>query len=402
MQFVERHIIKSSHQAYEEIDRISFLSKNLYNAGLYAIRQYFFKTGKFLNYRTLQKEFQNRNNPDYYALPTKVSQQILMVLERNFKSFFEALKAYKKNPKRFKERPKIPKYKHKTKGRNLLVYSIQSISKLFLKKGFVKLSQANVSMKTKQTKIAQVRVVPQATCFVVEIIYKRAPKKNKNLNQKHFAGIDIGLNNLGAVTSNKAGFQPFLINGRPLKSMNQFYNKQKAKLQSLLPKGQYSSQKIKRLTFKRNCKVADYLHKASRQMVNELVQEKIGNLVIGKNDGWKQSIYIGKKNNQNFVQIPHAKFIEMLTYKVELEGIKVITREESYTSKCSFLDREPIKKHRKYKGRRIKRGLFRSAEGHLINADINASYNIIKKASPKSFEGVEGVVVHPYGYLSIK
>jgi len=145
------------------------------------------------------------------------------------------------------------------------------------------------------------------------------------------------------------------------------------------------------------------LHKASRIIINELVKQKIGTLVIGKNDGWKDSINLGRQNNQNFVAVPHARFIEMLTYKAELEGVKVKVNEESYTSKCSFLDKEPIKKQRKYKGKRAKRGLFVSAKGIKINADINASLNIIRKVAPKAFvDGVEGVVVHPNGYFSIK
>lgn len=402
MQLVEKHIIKKSHEAFKQIDKLSFLSKNLYNAGLYEIRQFFFKEGGYLNYNTLQKKFQKEKKVDYYALPTKVSQQILMVLDRNFKSFFNAQKSYKENPKRFKERPKIPKYKDKTKGRNLLVYSIQSVSSSNLKKGLVVLSQTTFGIKTKQQKIQQVRVVPRANCYVVEIIYNSTKQPRKDLDKSKIAGIDIGLNNLVAVTSNKVGFKPFLINGRPLKSINQFYNKQKSYLQSRLVGGRKSSNKIQALTFKRNCKIDDYLHKASRQVINELVSQKIGNLVIGKNDGWKQEIKIGKTNNQNFVSVPHARFIQMLTYKAELEGIKVTLTEESYTSKCSFLDNEQICKHIKYQGRRIKRGLFKTAKGFLINADVNASYNIIKKVAPKIFNGVEAVVVQPYRYFSIK
>jgi len=402
MKLVEKHIIRDSHKAFKSIDKLSFLSKNLYNAGLYAVRQYFFETGKYLNYYGVLKKFQKKKNPDYYALPTKVSQQTLMILDRNFKSFFNALKSYKNNPSKFKERPKIPKYKHKTKGRNILVYSIQSISKPKLLQGIIKLSQTAFEIKTKQKKIQQVRIVPRANHYIIEVIYESNKKARKDLDRKLIAGIDIGLNNLVAVTSNKVGFRPFLVNGRPLKSINQYFNKKRSYLQSKLPQGQYSSKKIAKMTLKRNCKIDDYLHKASRKIIDELVKHRIGNLVIGKNDGWKQDINIGKKNNQNFVSVPHSRFIEMLLYKAQIEGINVVLREESYTSKCSFLDNEKICKHQNYKGKRVKRGLFCSANGFYINADINASYNIIRKVAPKAFEGVEAVVVQPYGYLSIK
>jgi IS605 OrfB family transposase len=417
MQLVEKHIISKGHPLFTEIDEKAFLSKNLYNAGLYAIRQHFFNTGNFLNYAALQKVFQDSKQHDYVQLPAKVSQWVLKGLCTNFESFFKSVKAYSKNPKKFKACPKIPKYKHKVKGRNLLCYTIQAIHKAPLREQKIQLSGTNIVFPTKtkptyqrktaisseKSNIAQVRIVPKATCYVIEVVYERKVKSGKDLNRQYIAGIDLGLNNLAAVTSNKQGFAPFLVNGRPLKSINQYFNKQKAHLQSLLPKGQFSSKKIQKLTHKRNCKIDDYLHKASRIIINELVKQRIGTLVIGKNEGWKDSINLGRQNNQNFVAVPHARFIEMLIYKAELEGMKVKVNEESYTSKCSFLDKEPIKKHRKYKGKRAKRGLFVSAKGIKINADINASLNIIRKVAPKAFvDGVEGVVVHPNGYFSIK
>lgn len=157
-----------------------------------------------------------------------------------------------------------------------------------------------------------------------------------------------------------------------------------------------TSRKINHLTNKRNVKVDNYLHNASRFIINHLVANRIGTLVIGKNDEWKQGINLGKRNNQNFVAIPHARFIEMLTYKAQLAGIVVKVIEESYTSKCSFLDNEPCVKHSEYRGKRIKRGLFRVGDGRLINADVNGSANIIKKAFPNAFaEGIQGVVVRP-------
>jgi IS605 OrfB family transposase len=170
-----------------------------------------------------------------------------------------------------------------------------------------------------------------------------------------------------------------LINGRPLKSINQYYNKTKAKLQSKLPKKQKSSNRIRLLTDKRNNKIQDYIHKASRYIVNWLIANKIGTLVIGKNKEWKQSINIGSKNNQSFVMIPHARFIDLIKYKFEAVGGVVKLVNEAYTSKCSALDLEPICKQTEYRGKRIKRGLFISNKGVIINADINGSLNILRK-----------------------
>jgi putative transposase len=216
------------------------------------------------------------------------------------------------------------------------------------------------------------------------------------------AGIDLGMNNLASVTSNDGCLQPLLINGRALKSINQYYNKKKAHLQSSLPKGVYNSKKMSQLTHKRNMKIHDFMHKSSRALVDYLVKNEIGKLVIGKNKNWKQNLNIGKKNNQSFTSIPFQKLIDQIIYKASLKGIEVVLTEESYTSKCSFIDMEPLKKQESYKGRRIKRGLFKSSNGTLINADCNGSGNIIRKVFPNAFclaanqaNGIEGVVVRP-------
>src|SRR5215469_9092148 len=189
------------------------------------------------------------------------------------------------------------------------------------------------------------------------------------------ASIDIGVNNLAAITANKSGFTPLLVNGRPLKSINQYYNKRRAKMQAKLPKDQYNSRALDEVTDARQRAIISYLHTASRAIIDLLVKEGIGTLVIGKNMGWKQEANMGRKNNQSFVFIPHARFIDMLTYKAELVGIQVITIEESHTSKCSFLDLEPLGHHDRYLGKRVKRGLFVASTGQAINADVNASYN---------------------------
>jgi putative transposase len=398
MKLVEKHIICKSNPLFKELDILCFKSKNLYNASLYQIRQHFFKSGKYLNYNTLQKQFQNENQPDYYSLPTKVSQQIMMIVDRNFKSFFQLNKKYKENPSLAK--PNIPRYKDKAKGRNILVYSIQSLYKAGLKKGKIRLSGTDIIIPAKlnvwycqgKSNIQQVRIIHKATCYVIEIVYEK-DIEIKEVNKNIIAGIDIGLNNLATVTSNQ--INPFMINGRALKSINQFFNKKRALLMSFIGnKGK--SKRLDKLIHKRNNKISDYLHKSSKIIIERLIKHQVGLLVIGKNKQWKQNIELGKRNNQNFVSVPHSEFINQLKYKAELAGIEVIITEESYTSKCSFLDHEEIKKHEIYKGKRISRGLFRSENGKIINADVNGSGNIIRKAVPNAFaDGIEAVVVRP-------
>jgi putative transposase len=405
MQLVEQHIVKRGHSSFTKIDELCFKSKNLYNAGLYEVRQAFFQNQRgYLNYNALQKKFQTEKQKDYCALPAKVSQQILMLLDRNFKSFFEALKAFKANPSKFLARPKIPKYKDKIKGRNLLIYTIQALSKPWLKKGILQFSGTDIQFKTnvKFNEIQQVRMIPNATGYTIEVVYNVVAAAPVPFNGR-IASIDIGLNNLATLTSNGA-FAPWILNGKPLKSINQFYNKKKAKLQAALKKEQKTSRRIQALTQKRNHKVKDYLHQSSRYVMNQLVSNQISVLVIGKNDQWKQEIALGSRTNQNFVQIPHAIFINQLKYKAQFVGIRVVLQEESYTSKCSFLDGESIQKHPEYQGKRVKRGLFRSKNGTVLNADVNGSANILKKAFPTAFKGygIEGAVVHPIRVMPYK
>lgn len=400
MQLVERHIIKKSHLHYLEIDHLCWLSKNLYNYANYTIRQHFFQTGEYLNYNTIQRQLQDCI--DYKALPAKVSQQILMVLDKNWKAFFKALEAYRIDPRKFLGRPRLPKYKNTQTGRNQLVYTTQALSKPYLRLGVIQPSKSGIAIKTKipHELICQVRIVPKLDHYVVEVVYDHE-LTNQELDRDSIASIDLGLNNLATVTFNQAGVQPLLINGRPLKSMNQYFNKVKAVLQSQLKNG--ISKRIQKLCSKRNWKVDDYLHKASRTIVTVLNALGVGTLVIGNNPLWKQECDLGRRNNQNFVQVPFERFISMLKYKCELLGILVIVSEESYTSRASFLDLDPIptyrqggNNHHTFNGRRVSRGIYKSRSGRKLNADVNGSYNIMRKAVPNAFSnGIEGVVVHP-------
>ena len=394
MQLVEQHIISQSDPRFRAIDHASFLSKNLYNAANYLVRQAFLFEHRYLPYRQLDKLM--KRSPDYCALPRKVSQWVLRQLDHDWQSYFAASQAYQENPTAFTGRPKLPHYKSKTQGRNLLTYTTQAISRRGLKRSVVQPSRLAIEVQTSHPALQQVRIVPHKTYYTVEVVYEQSPQPVENLNRDWYAGIDIGLDNLATATSNKPGCVPVVVNGRPLKSINQYYNQRRAELQARLPVGA-SSKRLARLTDTRNRRIQYELHLASRRIIEWLVRERIGTLIIGKNNGWKQEINLGRRTNQNFVSIPHARFIQMLAYKAELVGIRVIVREESYTSKCSFLDLEAIEAHETYLGRRVHRGLFISARGRRIQADVNAGYNIIRKEAPCAFAaaGVEGAVVHP-------
>ena len=401
MRQVERHIIKRSNPIWQQIDSLCFLSKNLYNYANYQIRQLFILDKLYLGYNQLYHLV--KGTPDYKALPAKVAQQVLKVLDKNWKSFFAACKVYKQKPDLFTGRPKLPKYKDKVKGRNLLIYTIQAISKTWLQKGLVYLSGTDIKISTKARNIAQARIVPRCGQYVIEVVYDR-PKFNTVVNPNAVAAIDIGVNNLAALTSNQMGFMPILVNGRPLKSLNQFYNKTKARLQSLLRDGKQNSNRIHQLSAPRNNRIDSYLHVCSSWIINHLDKKGIGKLVIGKNPLWKQEVNNGKKNNQSFTSIPHARFVEMLIYKAQLKGIEVLIDEESFTSKASFLDLDYIPtygteeaKHAKFSGYRESRGMYKiKAKKVRINSDVNGSYNILRKVIPTAFaQGIEGVVVRP-------
>jgi IS605 OrfB family transposase len=415
VQLAEQHVIGRNDLRYSVIDEAAFKSKNLYNAANYEYRQAFIHQGVYLNYNDVQKRMQPHEA--YKALPTKVSQQILMVLDRNWKGFREGLAAYYEDSSKFRARPKPPKYKHKTEGRNILIYTLQALSggrgKGALRQGTIKPSELSITVKTRQRHINQVRIVPRKGFYVIEVVYEHEQPKSA-VDPALYAGIDIGMDNLVALTSNKPGFVPVLVNGRPIKSVNQFYNKRKAELQSKLGHTG-TTKRIERMSNKRNRRIEYYLHTASRWIVDDLVAHGIGTLVIGKNDAWKQEANMGKRNNQNFVSIPHARFISKLKYKAELAGITVKITEESYTSKASFLDRDEMPVYDpnqtakpKFSGKRIKRGLYQAADGTLINADSNGSGNIIRKVAPDAFQQAEGVedgkrvvplVVHPVRLL---
>lgn len=375
MRLVEQHIIKSNHKYYKELKNLCRLSKNLYNSTLFEIRQYFFENKKYLSYSLIDKKFKKTNNIDYKSLPAQTAQQTMRVVDSSFRSFFKLLNM--KNKGSYNRNTNIPHYLKKD-GYFTLIYTDQQLGKKLLN-GIIRLPLSNIEFHSNKKNIKQVRFIPSNNYIIMEVIYEVKESELKE-DDNRYCGIDLGLNNLAAVTSNVS--ESYIINGRPIKSINQYYNKKKAYLQSKL-KDQKTSKRIQRLTLKRNNKINDYFHKVSSYIVNQLVSNSINTIIIGHNKDWKQDINIGSKNNQSFTSVPHTKLINQLKYKCRLVGINVICREESYTSKSSFLDCDPIPNLKddkiSFSGERIKRGLYKSGCGRLINADINGSYNIMRK-----------------------
>ena len=380
--------------ANKELSKLCHIAKNLYNEAIYIIRQEFIKTGKWLTYSQLYYLLKNSEN--FKQLPAATAQQILILVERNWKAFFKAMKEYRKHPEKFKNKPALPGYKPKD-GEFMLLFTNQQIKVVSNKVEFPK--KIDIEVKTRlsdDTSLGTSSIIPKGVGFILNIVYKKTIKPVIETT-KNILGIDIGLNNL-VTTADNIGKMPIIIKGGIVKSINHFYNKRKAEIQSKYDLSGIKKQtkQLSRLLVKRDFKIKDFFHKASRKIIAVCKTNSIDTIVIGHNNDWKQKIDIGKKNNQNFVSIPFNKLIEMLKYKAEEEGIKTIIVNEAHTSKCSFLDEETIKHHDTYLGRRICRGLFKTLSGKIINADVNGAYNIIKKAIPNAFaNGIQGVGCHP-------
>lgn len=367
----------------KEAQRLCHLSKNLYNAANYEMRKSFLNCKKKSNYQ-ISTEFAKNNQLDYRALPAQCSQQIINLLEKNWQSFFKLVKNRKKNPKKYTGRPRLPRYKKKD-GYNVLIITSQQIGDKLTQQGCLKLPKGiglKIKTRIQLDHIHQIRIVPEATCFKCEIVYEKEIVKNENLTTENKVSIDLGVNNLATMFINDEVFSSCIINGRPLKSMNQFYNKKLAKLHSFV--GYKSSNRIKNFTRRRNNKVKDYIHKASRWVIDYCEEHHIGHLIIGKNNGWKQGSKLSKKVNQHFVGIPFEMLINQLIYKAEDIGIVVTMTEESYTSKIDHLAGESIGHKEKYLGKRVHRGLFKSSVGKVINADVNGAIGIMRKVIGES------------------
>jgi putative transposase len=367
------------------------MAKNVYNTGNYIVRQEFINNGRWIRYNELDKMMQGYDC--YYELGSQTSQNTLTLLDKNWISFFIGIKSWSKNKGNgFLGKPSLPKYKDKN-GRSILMLKniqcrIVSGTIYFSWKPLNRFS----GIKTKANgKLMQIRFIPSGGCYFMEVVYETEALDQQPVS--NILGIDLGIDNFATISNNN-GSPAFIINGRNIKSMNQYYNKRKSSLQSL--SGFSWTNKIQNLTDKHRNKVDYFMHKASKLIVDYCLEYGIDTIVIGKNDRWKQEMNMGKRNNQNFAYIPYESFIIKLRYKCENYGINFFETEERYTSGTSFLDGEyPIKEHYN-KRRRISRGLFQSNNGYLINADLNASYQIVKKVFQNAYEQLDrGCDLHP-------
>ena len=385
VQRVEQHVIKHGGVLWHEVDRNCFFSKNLYNYANYTIRQKFINDGRWIRYAEMDKMLQ-RSEP-YKELMSQPSQQTLKVLDKTWKSFFVSIKDWKKNPSKYLGMPKLPKYLPKD-GRFPWYIKNNSCRIRDGRLEFVIKRLHGVTFQTKSPgRLLGVRFIPRGSCYVMEIIKEVEIPDFTERPISRIAGIDLGINNFATI-SNNIGAQPIIINGKWLKSVNQFYNKRRAKMQSDLKRrsGKNKSRALEELTFKRFCRIKSFMHAASRKTVNYCLEHDIDTLVCGLNSGGKQEVNTGKRNNQKFYFIPYDMFIRQLEYKCQENEIRFITTEESYTSGTSFLDGEQPTEALYNKSRRIHRGLFESKNG-LINADVNGSLQIIKKVSEDAFTG---------------
>ena len=393
MRQVERHWIKENHELYSVCDDLTFKAKNLYNAGLYQIRQSIFerdtcKEGvkpSVLTWVELVSRFRKEKQADMLALPSKVSTNILKLIGSTIHSYYQTLKCYHdKSNLSVINKPKLPQYLHKTDGRYVVEFNNQTISKKRGVNGELILcpKDLNLHIPTQVENPKCVRIVPKLGAFVIEVIYEVEDVLLKHTG--NYAAIDLGVDNLASITFSN-GINPLLVKGSKIKSINQGYNRLIAKAQSKLPTNQRTSKHIHRLWRNREMKLQAELHKVTSFLSLYFDEMSVEKVFIGKNVGWKQEVALGKKTNQTFVNIPFNTFITQLTYKCKLRGIEVIEQEESYTSKASFVDQDEIpvygetEEKPQVSGKRISRGLYKTKQGFLLNADVNGSYNILVK-----------------------
>ena len=391
MNLTEKELIHSTDERFDLIKELCHLSKNLYNAALYDIRQYYFEAKLYRSWKSQKPIFTKNHNPDYYALQSHVASEVLKQVGEQFVGFFNN----KSNKKK-----RIPKYKDKN-GYNIIIFPKLTISRQI---EFDKNKQLytytlckrsyNIKIQSTKSNIKMVKFVYDDANNLIKCykIYEVEQPKLKKDNSRYFS-IDPGLNNIVSIYNN-IGIRPLLYNGRPIKSINQYYNKTNAKLRSELPANVKSSKRLKQLSLKRNNKIDYEMHKISTHIINEAVKNNISKIIIGNNVGWKNEINIGRRNNQNFVNIPHTKLFNQLLYKGLLNGIEVIFTEESYTSKASFFDKDELpiygqNDNHKFSGKRISRGLYKDSKGNIWNADLNGGGNIMRKVSEKAaYKGI--------------
>lgn len=386
MQLVERHLIKPNHELYATLDDLTFKAKDLYNHGLYLYRQSYFEhkstpDNPVLSWVEIDKSLRKQGHADIRALPSKVANAVLKNLGENISSFWKLVRL--KRDGRLAQKPKLPGYLHKTEGRYPLSFNYQTFG---TKRGanmelFLCPKGINLPIPTRVANPKQVRIVPKHNNFIIEVIYNVEESVPKHTSK--YAGIDLGVDNFATVTFSTKN-RPLIIKGLELKSINQGYNRLIAKAQELLPETCKASKSIHRLWSRRSWILRTKIHQMTAFLATLFDEMQIEKVFIGKNINWKHELPFGKKVKQCFAYLPYETFIEQLRYKCQLRGITVATQEESYTSKASFLDNDNIPvygetENPKFSGRRIKRGLYRTGSGKLINADVNGSYNIMRK-----------------------
>ena len=398
---VEKHQIKPSNKYYKLLDELCFRSKNLYNTGLYIERQAFLEKDPNLKGIRFIPEFTLINylkeSEPFKELPSIISQQILKKVTQNFQSFFRAIKDYNKHPEKYLGKPKLPKYRDSKSGRfplilnyNAFRYNKEYITFHKVLKGFKVKTHLNPEKHT----LKEARFIPHKTHITLEIVYE-IKEETLELTEdfKYLAGID----NFSTISILKGSTNPLIINGKGLKSYNKYFNKKLAYLKSetQIKNNTYTTKRIQRLIKKRNNYIDTWIHKASRLTANYLYENKVKAVIIGKNKNWKQESKLSKKVNQTFIQIPFDSYIKRLTYKCQDLGIKVYIVEESYTSGTSYLDNEPPIKDFYNKNRRIQRGLFKTNKNKLINSDVNAAFQIIKKVYKTGYKPSYRLRINP-------
>lgn len=405
----EKQIVAKSDSRFEQLDNLCFRAKNLYNRAMYLTRHSLFDEN-FQFTTNFESDLRaDVEHPDYRNMLDMASaQQVLRQVSSAWKAYFAAHRDWKQNPNKYTREPKIPKYL-KTDGRYPFTFTAgpnsRDYSAFLLPDGTFKLPRkfnglkihTNCYTKKGFQRVNEIKIISKKYQVEISVVYTVEVDGMKPDNCRYLS-IDIGLDNLAACVSNDQSLDPFVVNGKSLKSINQYYNKKQAELKSeaKICHNLDWTHRLDRLTEKRNRKIEDYLHCASKYLIKYCLQNNINTVIIGKNDRWKQSINLGSRTNQNFVHIPHARFIDMVKYKGQINGITVICTEESYTSGTSFLDDEEPNKNCYDKSRRVHRGLFRSNKGLLINADINGAHQIMKKVVPDAFEQWDrGHVVSP-------
>lgn len=395
----EIHQIRPGNPWWEYCKEVCKASKKLYNNAQFLNREVFSYGNGILSYS--QSCYHFKGDDDYKKLPAKVSQTVLKQVYLSWDSFFKSLKAWKLSPEKFTGKPGIPSFLGNEL--NMIKFTNQAVSKKLFGKGFINPSQSPIMIPVKPgmvfQSLAEVRIVPKTGCFNIEVIYKNEVKGVHHKSQGVSAAIDIGLDNLATVVFSDPTIQPLAADGKPLKSKNQWFNKETARLKKLLISGVKGSRKIDNIRRNTNNFIHTYLHQISSRLVNEFEKLGVKEVAIGKNPQWKTKIAIGKVGNQNFCQIPHAKFISLLTQKLERVGITVKVGEESYTSKASFLDWDMIPSWKpgsaenfRFSGKRVETKKYKASSGTVINADVNGAFNIGRKVIPNSFGHLKSIV----------